>query len=108
MKRLLSWTVACVDGLRRDVVSGHVQYLLSLDRTLKRRSGSDAGPAWAAGTAAAAVRDYFKIVVSKIQGARYAYVDSETNDSLVDRWLQASLCGKAATSGSTVAFGREN
>ena len=38
MKRLLSWTVACVDGLRQDVVSGHAQYLLSLDRTLKSRA----------------------------------------------------------------------
>ena len=38
MKRLLSWTVACVDGLHRDVVSGHGEYLLSLDRALKHRA----------------------------------------------------------------------
>lgn len=38
MKRLLIWTVACADGLRQDVVSGHAQYLLSLDRTLKSRA----------------------------------------------------------------------
>lgn len=57
---------------------------LVLGPDAEEKSGSDAGPGWAAGTAAAAVRDYRKIVVSKVQGARYAYVDTETNDSLVD------------------------
>lgn len=38
MKRLLSWTVACVDELRQDPVSGHGEYLSSLDHALKNRA----------------------------------------------------------------------
>jgi len=38
MKRLLNWTVACMDGLRQDTVSGHGAYLLYLGHTLKNRA----------------------------------------------------------------------
>ncbi|BFU95296.1 MAG: hypothetical protein NTNFB02_20180 [Nitrospira sp.] len=38
MKRLLSWTVAGVDRLGQDVVSGHGEYFLSLEQALKNRA----------------------------------------------------------------------
>lgn len=38
MKRLLIWTVACTNGLNsnKEVAVGHGDYLLSLDRSLKK------------------------------------------------------------------------
>lgn len=42
MKRLLNWTVACVEGLRQDTASGPGAYLLSLDRAVK--NGADRIP----------------------------------------------------------------
>ncbi len=42
MKRLLNWTVACVEGLRQNTASGPGAYLLSLDRAVK--NGMDRPP----------------------------------------------------------------
>jgi len=42
MKRLLNWTVACMDELRQDTTSGYGAYLLSLTQFLQ--NGVDRPP----------------------------------------------------------------